>query len=85
MKKLRLDLDQLIVETFDTREADASKKGTVRGAEVEPAPLSWDESCESCQSACGSCDYSCTCPYTFDGHLVDTNRSCVYACPVCWI
>ena len=38
----------------------------------------------NCQDSWGSCEYeSCTCPYTFDPSPVDTQNSCLWACPEC--
>jgi hypothetical protein len=60
MKKLQLDLDRLVVESFDAEPVRADRKGTVRGQE-----WTW----ESCRYPCtdwdscgGTCDYaSCAC------------------------
>jgi hypothetical protein len=53
MKKLRLELDALRVETFDAGAGDG--RGTVRGRESDPWTCAGDP--ESCG---GSCDASCT-------------------------
>lgn len=94
MKKLTLKLEDLAVESFDTARAGA-KGGTVHGAGgVIPTQ---DATCPytycgetNCGSACksqdgwGSCEYeSCSCPYTFDPSPIDTENSCVWACPEC--
>lgn len=73
MKKLHLDLDQLAVESFDTRDAAVAADGSVHGAEA---------TVETCISDC-NCEPSYTCPFTFHGHLVDTNMSCVIRCLAC--
>ena len=39
MEKLRLDLDALAVESFDTDRAGAAERGTVRGHERARTPL----------------------------------------------
>jgi len=54
MKKLELDLDRLVVESFEAEPAQADREGTVRGH----------------QSGIPSCRYPCTdwdsCPATCD-------------------
>lgn len=70
MGKLRLNLDQLTVDSFDTA-SNAKEKGTVFG-----------EQC-TCQTACScpgcpTCDYTCddlTCPNTCFGSC---GGSCYY-------
>lgn len=73
MKKLKLDLDDLRVETFETERGKASR-GTVMGADVgEPVTIVEPEStniyCITVQPCiptntdeCYSCQASCTCP-----------------------
>jgi hypothetical protein len=64
MHKLRLDLDDLTVDSFDTG-AEADRLGTVRAnqelevgdAIVAPAPVSWNT---DCRSICFTC-YDPTC------------------------
>jgi hypothetical protein len=49
MKKLRLDVDALQVDGFETA-AEASARGTVQGRQTQPTdPLYWP----SCQQTCG--------------------------------
>lgn len=60
MKKLKLDLDCLMVESFDAEPMRADREGTVRGHEQSGL---W--SCYPCTdwiSCGGTCDYaSCWC------------------------
>jgi hypothetical protein len=75
MKKLKLDLDQLHVESFDTR-AQERTRGTVAGH----VPLSYDTNCYNCDPSldytCDSCDVSCA------GSCVDTCAdTCANTCP----
>lgn len=81
MKKLALDLDQLVVESFATDPA-ARPAGTVRGHGVSETPTECLTDCGSCSicPACisegGTCDYgtvcantcqeTCGCPTYFD-------------------
>jgi hypothetical protein len=84
MKKLRLELDDLRVDTFSTSGSASGQGGTVRGHNVTRGP-SYDEPCipdytdgcppytqaDTCASACGTCDYSCY-------------GSCQNTCATCW-
>lgn len=79
--KLRLDLEQLAVESFSVS-ASEEAKGTVRAhGEVPPdEPISdYDGVCDtyyqSCRGSCASCVNTCwnTCNVTC--------ASCVYSCP----
>lgn len=86
MPKLKLHLDQLTVDSFDTLAADA-RRGTVQ-AFAPPTLLytcaTCDPSCESCNSCfntchntCGpSCNGTCVTCYT-----ACEQESCVYVCP----
>ena len=74
MKKLRLDIDALQVESFDPTAAQDPLRGTVDGLQIEPAPLSrrisecfvcqTNRSCFiSCNATClQTCDATCNCP-----------------------
>jgi hypothetical protein len=75
MKKLRLELDELTVESFGTqREEDV--RGTVAG-QNEPA---YTQSCDgSCVNTCASCVN--TCLNTCQASCAETNcNSCAYTC-----
>jgi hypothetical protein len=62
MKKLRLDVDLLTVETFDTTAQRAARLGTVRGRqETFGAQTCIGETCgTTCPSGGGSCGGLCT-------------------------
>lgn len=80
MRKLRLDLDQLAVESFDTAAKEA-EKGTVV-AEQQCTCLT-----QCTCPGCPSCDDTCpvTCAYTCDDP--SCGESCYGSCPPdysCW-
>ena len=71
MKKLRLDLDDLAVESFDTTQAQR-EKGTVFGEQCTCQTACTCPGCPTCYDSCngtcgdtcaascnGTCDYSC--------------------------
>ncbi|HEX8691074.1 MAG TPA: hypothetical protein VF746_01430 [Longimicrobium sp.] len=76
MKKLRLDLDALVVESFDTARG-AERGGTVRANEQEYCPY-----CCCCPCCCTCCNTCCaTCPATCQNTCDDaTCLSCEYTC-----
>lgn len=60
MKKIKLHLDELAVETFHPVPCSAGSRGTVRGLESQP-----EEGCTQYMATCvyGTCNGSCiTCP-----------------------
>ena len=63
MAKLRLNLDQLTVDSFDTATGKA-EKGTVFGEQCTCYTDCTCPGCPSCDTCnnCGSGDMSCTCP-----------------------
>jgi hypothetical protein len=68
MRKLKLAIDDLAVESFDTSAADRGK-GTVRGHDNHETRLSCrgDNSC--LETGCDTCDNSldyCTCRCSYD-------------------
>ncbi|HEU4882963.1 MAG TPA: hypothetical protein VFT45_11970 [Longimicrobium sp.] len=95
MRKLKLDVDQLTVDSFDTKASDGARAGTVQGF----APPTFWESCNgSCDYTCGTCNASCascvscynTCGNTCGPSCYGTcqtcltncqQESCVYVCP----
>jgi len=74
MKKLRLDIDALKVESFDPTADQDPLRGTVDGRQIEPPPISvrisecfrcleTQNSCFiSCNGTCQSCFGTCFCP-----------------------
>lgn len=50
MKKLKLDVDELVVESFHSLSAGDRKPGTVRGNSFD----SWEELCTAYGVMCGS-------------------------------
>ena len=89
MRKLKLEVEALRVESFDTTGAGRREPGTVRahaGAYEEDVaiitdPRTRDASCfETCKISCwGSCEASCggTCEVSCDGACTDL---CTYGC-----
>lgn len=39
MRKLKLEMEELVVETFDTRDAAGAEKGTVHAHDTESVPV----------------------------------------------
>ena len=73
MHKLKLDLDQLAVDTFDT-EAPPARQGTVYGEQCTCYTACTCPGCPTCDVSCngtcgGTCDASCngTCGGSCDG------------------
>jgi hypothetical protein len=54
MRKLKLDLDALDVETFETA-ADERARGTVQAHDNSEFPCTWD----TCRDSCGWSDIDC--------------------------
>ncbi len=97
MHKLKLDLDRLVVESFDTDASDSARRGTVRALSgftvgpftcvVETCDTCYD-SCYSCGGSCGggctngpSCGSTCVDP-TCNTCLTNCQQeSCVQTCP----
>jgi hypothetical protein len=86
MKKLKLQLDELQVESFQTARAEAPG-GTVRGNAptwfcTEQIDCTWDYGCEteaaSCNGSCQSC--ADTCGVSCYGSCNATCASCDYSC-----
>ncbi|HEX6370712.1 MAG TPA: hypothetical protein VF006_17450 [Longimicrobium sp.] len=59
MKKLRLNLDQLAVDSFDTAVPE-EKKGTVFGEQCTCQTICTCPGCPTCDNTCpNTCAYSC--------------------------
>lgn len=84
MKKLRLDFDELQVETFDpTADAARPRAGTVRGHwRTEYTCLETQCGEVTCESCGGTCEYTCyTCPATCANTCpASCNGSCAATC-----
>jgi hypothetical protein len=75
MKKLKLDLDGLRIDSFDTTPANAvERKGTVQG-QFDTAVASCDGTCDN---TCDGCSCCCTCCPSCGG----TCETC-YTCGTC--
>lgn len=69
MHKLKLDLDQLTVDSFDTNPSESAQRGTVQGfgpTRIDPTcyvtcPSCDNNSCDTCDLSCG---YTCGCGAT---------------------
>jgi hypothetical protein len=89
MNKLKLQLEDLLVDSFDTT-TPAKSKGTVFGEQCTCYTQCTCPGCPTCYASCnGSCDASCngTCAASCDGgcgtwdYTCDcSNESCVYTC-----
>ncbi len=87
MKKLKLNFNDLKVESFNIQNIETAR-GTVKGQKTYTDPevcetkLSCFDSCdESCQV--GTCNYSCdgTCYISCNGSChISCNRTCNYSC-----
>jgi hypothetical protein len=93
MKKIRLDLDSLSIESFDTTGA-ADARGTVAGHATYQAYCSYGLTCvDSCEGTCdGSCVSECgtcgatgcgSCGATYCGTCVDPS-CCPTYCGTCY-
>lgn len=71
MKKLRLDIEELAVETFRTTPEEPSREGTVHGLEESKGCITPDTFCASPSLDCSldTCDHTCSC---------DTYEECNY-------
>ncbi|MDB4947549.1 MAG: hypothetical protein JWM27_198 [Gemmatimonadetes bacterium] len=84
MHKLKLDLDQLSVESFDTNPPEGTQRGTVKGhSHVCVSPF---DTCAalSCNYTCGTCDPSCaSCASCFNTCYDTCGASCFGTCATC--
>ena len=93
MHKLKLELDQLSVESFDVTTREGTPRGTVEAHGPTPVgtcnscfetDCTCDPSCASCVSCYNTCNNTCgpscygTCA-TCQTHC--QQESCVYVCP----
>jgi hypothetical protein len=76
MRKTRLELDTLAVESFDTTSVDGGTRGTVNGREIEPTPPEYPCTCRH-SDLCKTAYYYCgTGPYTIYSCDYTQNGSC---------
>ena len=62
MRKMKLDIEQLAVESFAIRTVDADARGTVRGNAITERLCSLQSDCDSFQLSCtGSCRTGLNC------------------------
>ncbi|HEU4882961.1 MAG TPA: hypothetical protein VFT45_11960 [Longimicrobium sp.] len=84
MRKLKLDLDRLIVESFDTVVAKDPGRGTVEAhSHMCVSPF---ETCAalSCNYTCGTCDPSCaSCVSCYNTCYNTCGPSCNGSCETC--
>ncbi|MFL5538370.1 MAG: pinensin family lanthipeptide, partial [Longimicrobiaceae bacterium] len=56
MHKLKLDLDQLSVESFETNATEDARRGTVKAhSHVHTCGASCYDTCATCDPSCASC------------------------------
>jgi hypothetical protein len=85
MSKIRLDLDALQVESFDTTGGEKHARGTVRGNGVAADPVAADTvEADTCGGGC-SWDSNCarSCPWTCAGDPESCGGSCEGTCHTC--
>lgn len=82
MPKLKLDLDHLTVDSFDTNADAATQRGTV---EAHTALITLFETCpQSCPDTCATCDPSCaTCVSCYGTCQNTCGQSCYGTCATC--
>lgn len=79
MPKLRLSLEQLTVDSFDTS-ATAAARGTVRGEECTCQTDCTCPGCPTCDNTCHeSCYESCygTCPPNWSCNTMETDKQAI--------
>lgn len=84
LSKLKLDLDELTVDSFDTSPGEA-ENGTVFGEQCTCETVCTCPGCDTCDISCYSCAVTCaaTCPNTCDNFscrcIQDTQDTCTTA------
>jgi len=89
MRKLKLDLDRLSVESFDANGSEGAQRGTVEAHSIVCNSFidtcgTCDPSCASCVSCYNSCNNTCgnSCYGTCATCQTNCQQdSCVYVCP----
>ena len=85
MRKLKLNLDQLTVDSFDTAVPAEKKRGTVMGEEQCTCPSACNTNCTcpgcpTCDDSCASYCQTCAGDYTCDFSLSRDPWACI-CCP----
>jgi hypothetical protein len=91
MNKLKLDLDQLTVESFDTDASGIARRGTVRAHSERCGPtdvcaatrgeLTCGDTCDYTCNTCGaSCGGGCGSGYSCYGSCAETCNTCLTNC-----
>lgn len=86
MNKLKLDLDQLTVESFDTNASGITRRGTVRGHSdscfLTDCQFTCADTCNTCGASCGGgCGSGYSCGGTCGGTCVDPScNTCFTNC-----
>jgi len=88
MNKLRLRLDDLVIDSFGTTPVRKGN-GTVYGEQCTCPTACTCPGCPTCDASCGgtcgaSCNGTCTCPNTYDiscgGTCEESCDTCAYTC-----
>ena len=85
MKKLKLALDDLAVDSFRVTD-ESPRRGTVPG-HMPPPPTAWSacvSDCDSCYATCASCAWTCaaSCYATQCDHTCNGAYTCNEPCDV---
>jgi hypothetical protein len=92
MKKLTLQVESLVVESFDTSRMPAADRGTVRGRDSWTEPQEPDTIVATCGcpppntgASCGaaSCQWSCDPGCTATCGAATCNQTCPNTCYIC--
>ncbi len=90
MLKLKLDLDKLVVESFDTNASGIETRGTVRAHSQICTPTAGEQTCgdtcgtcygscpDTCYGTCGGCSNVYTCGITCNGSCFDPSCNTCY-------
>lgn len=80
MSKLKLDLDDLAVESFDTAREEQKQRGTVRANEATEWNTCQGPTCDPGNTCWDSCDGVCGSYFCATGDDSCGAASCVYGC-----
>ena len=83
MKKLKLEIENVQVESFDTTAAERQRKGTVLG-HITAAVSCYDTDCCTPNATCPDSHYTGPCECATQEVTCRPQASCVYSCiPPC--